>query len=36
MEHYTIKTDIISYYLLSNSSATKLCKQKYEFVLVQK
>ena len=25
MNHYTIKTDIIRYYLLSNSTVLKLC-----------
>ena len=28
--------DIIRYYLLPNSTALKLCNQKYEYVAVQK
>ena len=29
MENYTIKTNIIRFYLLPNSSAMKICNQKY-------
>ena len=32
MEHDIIKTDIIRYYLLPNSTVLKLCYQKYEAV----
>ena len=28
VEHYTIKMDIIRYYLFPNSTALKLCNQK--------
>ena len=32
IEHFTINTDIIRYWLLSNSTALKICYQKYEHV----
>ena len=35
MEHYTIKMNIIRYYLQLNSTVLVLYKQKYEFVAVQ-
>ena len=31
-----MKTDIIEYYLLPNSIASKFCKKKYKSVAVQK
>ena len=34
-EYYTIKTDIVRYYLLPNSTELKLCNQNYEYVTVQ-
>ena len=36
MENYTLKTDIIRYYILPNSTALKHCNQQYEYVEVQK
>ena len=36
MEKYTIKTDIIKYYLLPNSATLKLCSQKYKYVTVKR
>ena len=33
--HYMIKTNIISYNLLPNSPALKLCNQKDEYIAVQ-
>ena len=34
-KHYLIKTDIIRYYLLPNSSLFKLYNKKYEYLTVQ-
>ena len=36
MEHYIIKTNIIRYHLLPDSTALKVCNEKYEYVAVQK
>ena len=36
VEHYTIKIDIIKYYLLPMSTTLKLCSQKYEHLVVKK
>ena len=34
MEEFLIKMDIIRYHLLLNSRELKLCKQKYEYIVV--
>ena len=35
MEHYSIKTDIITYYSLPNSTTLGLCRQEYEYAADQ-
>ena len=36
MENYSIKMDIVRYYLLPNSTVLRLCNEKDEYVTVQK
>ena len=36
MELFLFKTNIIRYYLLPNSTALKLCKEKCEYVTAHK